>query len=159
VVDFYHVTAQRPQVVHPKSGPNHDFQSRAKLPSSLVVPFAAFPRAGFIPVHPHRPHPQLNALESGNPPSTRSEANLPVRPAPKLSSRFTGKLTRSCQNMSKVCSPSVMILRMPRMTTRTCLHLLLPSVAASNASEWRPLFPPSLAPNARRRGNHFPSSR
>ena len=42
--------------------------------------------------------------ESDNPPSTPTKANLPVRPAPKLSPRPTGKLARRRQNVKDVPS-------------------------------------------------------
>jgi hypothetical protein len=42
--------------------------------------------------------------ESDNPPSTPTKANPPVRPAPKLASRPTGKLARRRQNVGGVPS-------------------------------------------------------
>ncbi|KAH9042509.1 hypothetical protein EDB85DRAFT_2139084 [Lactarius pseudohatsudake] len=82
------------------------------------------------PTRPYSLHtPQHNSFdlflvssesESDNPPSTPTKANPPVRPAPKLASRPTGKLARRRQNVSGVPStptPSK-ALSVPRPTAQ-----------------------------------------
>ncbi|KAH8996342.1 hypothetical protein EDB92DRAFT_1794095 [Lactarius akahatsu] len=82
------------------------------------------------PTRPYSLHtPQHNSFdlflvssesESDNPPSTPTKANPPVRPAPKLASRPTGKLARRRQNVGGVPStptPSK-ALSVPRPTAQ-----------------------------------------